>query len=286
MHYLFTGVLLGQVFVDSLTNTAECRVLEQMEQELKENDQVAGVIIEPIFQGAGAMHFHTPQFLQSLRELCTKYQVPLIFDEIATGFGRTGKMFACEHAPGVVPDVMTVGKALTGGVVTMGATLVATWLANGLNAQPLMHGPTFMANPLACAAAVASLDLFATEPWQERVLKVESILQRELLPLKAKYAKVVKDVRVLGAIGVVEFHDALTVELKNAITQCVLEDHHVWLRPFGQFLYTMPPFNAPMTEQQVVQICNAIRGSVELLEQQQPTSKRVKVEDEDPVTFV
>lgn len=286
MHHLFTGVLLGQVFVDSLATESESKVLEQIERELETNQTIAGFIIEPLFQGAGAMHMYSAQFLQGARALCTKYRIPMLVDEIATGFGRTGKMFACDHAR-VVPDLMMVGKALTGGVVTMGATLVAGWLANGLRDLPLMHGPTFMANPLACAAGVASLDLFASEPWEKRVLDVERVLQRELLPLASQYPETVKGARVLGAIGVIEFHDALTVEMKNAITSLVVDEHRVWLRPFAQYLYTMPPFNAPMDEGEVVQICDAIAASVRLMQQLlgSTNSKRAK-KTEDPVTFV
>ncbi|KAH9250873.1 adenosylmethionine-8-amino-7-oxononanoate transaminase [Batrachochytrium salamandrivorans] len=285
MHHLFTGVLLGQVFVDSLTTQSESKVLEQIELELQTNQTIAGFIIEPLFQGAGAMHMYSPEFLQSVRKLCTKYHVPMLVDEIATGFGRTGKMFACDHAE-VVPDLMMVGKALTGGVVTMGATLVAAWLANGLRDLPLMHGPTFMGNPLACAAGVASLDLFASEPWEKRALDMEQVLKRELLPLASKYPDTVKGARVLGAIGVIEFHDTLTVEMKNAITNLVVDEHHVWLRPFAQYLYTMPPFNAPMEESEVMQICEAIAASVRLMEQMLANSTKRAKKTEDPVTFV
>ncbi|MFN2308846.1 MAG: adenosylmethionine--8-amino-7-oxononanoate transaminase [Gammaproteobacteria bacterium] len=243
MHHLFTGVLPKQLFA----RAPQCRNdadwtptdLVEFEQHLNaQGQEIAAVILEPIVQGAGGMRFYCPEFLRRVRALCDEHNVLLIADEIATGFGRTGRMFACEHAD-IAPDILCLGKALTGGYMTLAATLATTRVARGISeGDPgvFMHGPTFMANPLACGVAVASLDLLLDSPWQAHVQAIERGLEQGLEPCRE--IKGVREVRVLGAIGVVELEHP--VDMRWMPEQFVKRG--VWVRPFRNLVYVMPPY--------------------------------------------
>ncbi|GAA3695658.1 adenosylmethionine--8-amino-7-oxononanoate transaminase [Arthrobacter ginkgonis] len=204
----------------------------------RDGQELAGIIVEPVLQGAGGMHAYAPECLRALRRVADEHGLLLIFDEIATGFGRTGRLFAGEWA-GVVPDVMCVGKALTGGYLTLAALLCSSGVAAAITAsefRALLHGPTFMANPLACAVASASLDLLASARWRDQVRSIEGALQASLAPAAGLGS--VRDVRVLGAVGVVELDRPVDVQ---ALTRAALE-HGVWVRPFRNLVYAMPPY--------------------------------------------
>ena len=234
MHHLFSDVLPQHFFSNrpAIGNTSEA--LLDLEKILKKNHQrIAAMILEPIVQGAGGMNIYESEYLKGARKLCDNHNVLLIVDEIATGFGRTGKLFGCEHAD-VSPDILCLGKSLTGGYMTMSAVLTTAEVAE--NVGVLMHGPTFMGNPLSSSVANASIDLLLSSDWQTKVIEIEKILEKELLPLKSK--ETISDVRVIGAIGIVEFKQPLDIHS----TQERLIGEGVWLRPYGKLLYTMPPF--------------------------------------------
>ncbi len=202
------------------------------------HDEIAAFILEPIMQGAGGMYFYHPMYLREARRLCSQYDVIMICDEIATGFGRTGRMFACEHA-GIVPDIMTLGKGLTGGMMTLSAVAASEKIKDGIALSParvLMHGPTFMANPLACAAALGSLDLLENNNVCEKTVHIQNVLEDGLRSISG--LDVVREVRVLGACGVVE----LKFPVDTVRMQAFLVNHGVWLRPFGNIIYIYPPF--------------------------------------------
>ncbi|MFE9452915.1 adenosylmethionine--8-amino-7-oxononanoate transaminase [Streptomyces sp. NPDC006739] len=239
MHELWSGVLPRQVFVDAPPAGYEEAYAERLRSAIEEHaDDLAAVIVEPVVQGAGGMRFHSPEYLRVLREACDAHDVLLVFDEIATGFGRTGALFAADHAA-VVPDVMCVGKALTGGYLTLAATLCTPRVAEGISrgeVPVLAHGPTFMGNPLAAAVACASIGLLLGQDWLAEVRRVERGL-RDGLAAAAEMPGV-RDVRVLGAIGVVQLDHE--VDMAAATRAAVREG--VWLRPFRDLVYTMPPY--------------------------------------------
>jgi adenosylmethionine-8-amino-7-oxononanoate aminotransferase len=243
MHEFFEGALARHVFAErpACRFDEPCRPEHTADLEAKleaHAHELAAVIIEPIVQGAGGMWFYAPEYLRRVRALCDRYELPLILDEIATGFGRSGRLFASEHA-GIAADLLCVGKALTGGTMTLAATLASPRICEVIaSGEPgaLMHGPTFMGNPLACAAAGASLDLLEQEPWRARVEAIEAQLREELEPCRPLAG--VADVRVLGAIGVVE----LEAPVDMSIVQPAFVEQGVWIRPFGRLVYTMPPY--------------------------------------------
>ncbi|MEU3015650.1 adenosylmethionine--8-amino-7-oxononanoate transaminase [Nocardia asteroides] len=256
MHALWTDVLTPQVFVPAPPSSFEPDYVAELERAVATHrDELAAVIVEPVVQGAGGMRWHDPRYLTALRRICDEHDVLLVFDEIATGFGRTGALFAADHA-GVAPDVMCVGKALTGGYLTLAAALCTAAIAETLSAAHggLMHGPTFMGNPLACAVAVASVELLLARDWRGEVTRIEAELRDGLAPLTDLPG--VADVRVLGAIGVVELDRP--VDMRAATDAAV--DAGAWLRPFRDLVYTMPPFIS--TTADIATITGAVRAAV------------------------
>ncbi|MCE1274085.1 MAG: adenosylmethionine--8-amino-7-oxononanoate transaminase, partial [Chlorobiales bacterium] len=261
MHSLFRGVLAEQLFAEA----PSCGFSEPWREEaiddlrvlLEANaSRIAAVIIEPVVQGAGGMRFYSPRYLQRLRELCFEHGVLLIFDEIATGFGRTGELFAMHHA-GVVPDIVCIGKALTGGYLTLAATIASGAVADTISGGDpgvFMHGPTFMANPLACAVAVASIDLLLSRDWRSEVQGIERNLRAGLAPCASMAG--VREVRVLGAIGVVELERP--VDMGRIQKRFV--DRGVWVRPFGRLVYLMPPFI--ISESELARLTSAVSDVV------------------------
>jgi adenosylmethionine---8-amino-7-oxononanoate aminotransferase len=239
MHSLWTDILARQVFAPQVPTAYDPAYSAAFEAQLAEHaDELAAVIVEPLVQGAGGMRFHDPRYLSDLRDICDRHAVLLIFDEIATGFGRTGTLFAAEKAD-VSPDIMCVGKALTGGYITLAATLCTTHIARTISDNApgaLMHGPTFMANALACSVAVAAVELLLGQDWEARVAEIEAGLRHGLEP--ARSIPGVADVRVLGAIGVVEMAEPVDMPVATAAAL----EHGIWLRPFRNLVYAMPPY--------------------------------------------
>ena len=262
MHSLYKGFLPEHIFAQSPTygywDEWKPEDLADFEHKIETHHQeLAAVILEPIVQGAGGMRIYHPEFLKGVRRLCDKYGLLLIADEIATGFGRTGKLFACEHAD-IQPDILCVGKALTGGYMTLSATLASKHVADtvcGGDAGCFMHGPTFMGNPLACAVATASLELIEQGNWQLQTQQIETLFS-ELLPKLEKY-DLVKNTRWLGAIGVVETHRPVNMET----IQALFVEHGVWIRPFGKLIYMMPPFISKPED--IEKLVNAIDAALQ-----------------------
>ncbi|APT84705.1 adenosylmethionine--8-amino-7-oxononanoate transaminase [Corynebacterium aquilae] len=261
MHSLWKGALSEQIFAPAppVRGSSPAVIADYLATvESLITDSVAAIIIEPVVQGAGGMRFHDPETVAGIRALCDAHDLVMIADEIATGFGRTGDVFTTQAA-GITPDILCVGKALTGGFMTLAATLATDDIAAAIDTDDgggaLMHGPTFMANPLACAVASAALDLIQDGYWKTAVARIEKELEQNLAPLRDDPR--VADVRVLGAIGVVELIQPC--DMKTATRAAT--DHGVWLRPFGKLIYTMPPYIA--TTEDVATICTAIHAAVD-----------------------
>lgn len=261
MHSLFSDAIKEQLFAEApqsrFADSWDEDDLDSFKDLLeKHHDDIAGIILEPIVQGTGGMRFYHSNYLKQVRKLSQDYNIPLIADEIATGLGRTGKLFACEHAA-ISPDIMCLGKTLSAGYITLAATLCSSDIAEVIQqgeAGVFMHGPTFMANPLACAVAGRSLNLLSENNWQQQVSQIEQVLKEGLAPCLTMSA--VEDVRVLGAIGVVEMKEQ--VDLR--ILQPLFVKHGIWLRPFGKLVYCMPPYISSKEELQ--QLCSGLFKSL------------------------
>jgi adenosylmethionine-8-amino-7-oxononanoate aminotransferase len=263
MHAFFAGAVLPQVFVPAPVSPFGGAALPEDVAALehiiaRHADELCALILEPVVQNTGGLRFYSPDYLRAARRICSEHGLLLIADEIATGFGRTGRLFACEHA-GVTPDLMCVGKALTGGVCSLAATLAVPAIAQAISRGTLgrfMHGPTFMGHALGCSVALALLQALADYPWRERVAELEAQLSRELEACKELPG--VADVRVLGAIGVVEMRSDIDIE--RAVPALV--ERGVWLRPFGNLLYTMPPY--VITERELSEVTEGMRAVASL----------------------
>ncbi len=251
MHSLYGTYLPTNIFtsIDNLTQIIK-----------KYKDEVAGVILEPIVQGAGGMKIHSPQYLKIARELCTKYDLVLIADEIATGFGHTGKMWGCDWAE-ITPDIMTIGKSITGGMMTLSAMMTTKNISDTISQSDikvLMHGPTFMGNALACSVANANLDLLLNSSWKKRVKEIEKVFKQELSPLRK--LKIVKDVRCIGAIGVVE----LKSDKYAKVLQDICVENGVWIRPFGKLFYSIVAYS--ITKKELQKITKTMKIALEKID--------------------
>ena len=247
MHSLYGQYLPNNIFtsVDNIENTIE-----------KHHHEVAAVVVEPIVQGAGGMKIHKPDYLKKVRKLCTKYDIIFIADEIATGFGHTGKMWACEHA-NIVPDILTLGKSLTGGMITLAAMCTTKQISDTISNSDigvLMHGPTFMGNALACSVANASIDLLLESNWQEKVSNINKIFTQKLNTLEK--VEIVKDIRTIGAIGVVELESSDYAQF----IQDECQKQGVWIRPFGKLIYSIVAYT--ITDEELNKICDAMVNSI------------------------
>ena len=276
MHSLYGTQLPLQHFAPAPPMGFEHKLTQGVRDELiqffaKHSAQLAGFIIEPIIQGAGGMRFYSPEYLQLLRQLCDEHDVLLIADEIATGFGRSGKLFACEHA-NISPDIMTIGKALTGGYMTFAATLCTREVAETISQSDypaLMHGPTFMGNPLACAVACASIDLILSYDIESRTANMQTIMDEQLAT--AANLNGVADVRCLGAVAVIELDEAVDMP----VFQSLLIDNGIWVRPFGKLVYIMPPY--VISDDELVTLCQALLTVVTIYLGQMSTTNRVSL---------